>query len=116
MARELITSWADYQTAIDRLLAIATHHICVYDEDLATLKLDSRPRLEHIKRLLDAKHGDILRMAVRNASPLRHQHPLLQQLLTTYGHLCCSAGNAQPDRPPARQHDHCRWQARPDPF
>ena len=87
MARELITSWADYQTAIDRLLAIATHHICVYDEDLATLKLDSRPRLEHIKRLLDAKHGDILRMAVRNASPLRHQHPLLQQLLTTYGHL-----------------------------
>jgi hypothetical protein len=41
MARELITSWADYQTAIDRLLAIATHHICVYDEDLVMLKLDS---------------------------------------------------------------------------
>jgi hypothetical protein len=41
MARELITSWADYQAAIDRLLAIATHHICVYDEDLVMLKLDS---------------------------------------------------------------------------
>jgi len=25
MARELITSWTDYQMAIDRLLAIASH-------------------------------------------------------------------------------------------
>ena len=87
MARELITSWADYQAAVDRLLAIATHHICVYDEDLVMLKLDSASRLEHIKRLLNGKQGKILRIAVRNSAPLRHQHPLLQQLLTTYGHL-----------------------------
>lgn len=87
MARELITSWADYQAAVDRLLAIATHHICVYDEDLVMLKLDSASRLEHIKRLLNGKQGEILRIAVRNATPLRHQHPLMQQLLTTYGHL-----------------------------
>ena len=87
MARELITSWADYQAAVDRLLAIATHHICVYDEDLVMLKLDSASRLEHIKRLLNGKQGEILRIAVRNAGPLRHQHPLMQQLLTTYGHL-----------------------------
>ncbi len=87
MARELITSWTDYQTAIDRLLAVACYHICIYDEDLVTHKLGSIPRLEHIKRLLTGKQGDILRIAVRNGSTLRYQLPALQNLLVTYGHL-----------------------------
>lgn len=87
MARELITSWAYYQTAIDRLLAIATKQICIYDEDLATLKLDSPPRLAHIRRLVSSARSDALSIAVRNGSPLRNQHPLLQNLLTTYGHV-----------------------------
>jgi hypothetical protein len=87
MARELITSWADYQTAIDRLLAIATKQVCIYDEDLVTLKLDSPTRLAHIKRILSGAHGDALRIAVRNGSPLRYHHPLLQGLLMTYGHV-----------------------------
>ena len=90
MARELITSWADYQTALDRLLAIACHQICIYDEDQSSLKLDSLPRLGHIKRLLGGKQGPILRIAVRNGAPLRQQHPILQNLLTTYGHLAAA--------------------------
>lgn len=87
MARELITSWTDYQTAIDRLLAIASQKIWIYDEDLVTLKLDTAPRLAHLKRLLAGPHSDVLRIALRNGSPLRHQHPLLQNLLTTYSHV-----------------------------
>ncbi len=87
MARELITTWADYQTAVDRLLAIACEKICIYDEDLASLKLESPNRQPSIKRLLQAGHGEVLRIAVRDATPLRQQHPMLQQLLTTYGHL-----------------------------
>jgi hypothetical protein len=87
MARELITSWADYQTAVDRLLAIATQKISIYDEDLAMLGLESAARLAPIKRLLLAGHGDALRIAVRNATPMRQQHPALQKLLSAYGHL-----------------------------
>src|SRR5574343_2117446 len=87
MARELITSWAEYQTAIDRLLAIACHHVSVYDEDLTTLKLDSAPRLDHLKRLLSSQHGHVLRIALRNGAPLRDRHPTLQNLLTTYSHV-----------------------------
>ncbi|MBL8404313.1 MAG: hypothetical protein JNL16_07190 [Dechloromonas sp.] len=90
MARELITSWADYQTAIDRLLAIATKQIHIYDEDLTTLKLDSAPRLAHVKRLVQGTRADALFIAVRNGSPLRNQHPLLQSLLTTYGHVAAA--------------------------
>jgi hypothetical protein len=87
MVRELITSWADYQTAVDRLLAIACQTICIYDEDLASLKLETPSRLVSIKRLLQAGHDDALRIAVRNATPIRQQHPKLQQLLTAYSHL-----------------------------
>jgi len=87
MARELITSWADYQTAVDRLLAIACEKICVYDEDLASLKLESANRLSAIKRVLLASHGEVLRIAVRNAALIRQQHPMFQQLLSTYAHL-----------------------------
>jgi hypothetical protein len=87
MARELITSWADYQTAVDRLLAIACQTICIYDEDLAALKLESPSRLLAIKRILQTGHDDTLKIAVRNAAPTRQQHPKLQQLLTAYNHL-----------------------------
>ena len=87
MARELITSWADYQTAIDRLLAIACQKIRIYDEDLSSLKLESEPRLAHIKRILQAGHENTLQIALRNASPFRQQHPVLLKLLSNYGHL-----------------------------
>ena len=87
MARELITSWAGYQTAFDRLLAIATTQICIYDEDLTTLKLETPVRLAHIKRLLSEAPSEVLHIALRNGAPLRNQHPLLQNLLTTYGHV-----------------------------
>ena len=90
MARELITSWADYQTAIDRLLAIACQKIRIYDEDLSSLKLESEPRLTHIKRLVQAGHEDTLQIALRNASPLRQQNPILLKLMSTYGHLAAA--------------------------
>jgi hypothetical protein len=87
MARELITSWTDYQTAVDRLLAIACQTICIYDEDLTALNLESTNRLVSIKRILQTGHEDALRIAVRNATPIRQQHPKFQQLLSTYCHL-----------------------------
>ena len=86
MARELITSWADYQMALDRLLAIACHKISIYDEDLITLKLESAPRLLHIKRVLQAGQDNSLHIAVRNAKPIRQRHPLILNLLSTFGH------------------------------
>lgn len=87
MARELITSWADYQMALDRLLAIACHKISIYDEDLVALKLESAPRLLHIKRVLQAGEPNTLQIAVRNAGPIRQKNPQLLNQLATYGHL-----------------------------
>lgn len=86
MARELITSWGEYQTAIDRLLSIASQHILIYDEDLGLLKLDSPARLNEIKRVLLAGQNDCIQIAVRDAAPLSRNNPLILNLLTVYGH------------------------------
>ena len=86
MSRELITSWADYQLAIDRLLAMAEHSIRIYDEDLLAMKLDTSARIDELKRLLHSGQHDALHIAVRNAEPLRHQHPRLANLFSTYTH------------------------------
>ncbi len=87
VARELITSWADFQTAIDRLLVMACRQIQIYDEDLSTLRLESATRKEQIKRFLQLGQGDALQIAVRRAASFRLQHPQLQSLLDIYGHL-----------------------------
>lgn len=90
MARELITSWGDFQTALDRLLVMAGQKICIYDEDLGQLRLDSAPRLAALKRVLGGKPAGNLRIALRHAETLRQQQPLLINLLTDYSH-CCAA-------------------------
>ncbi len=90
MARELITSWGDYQAAIDRLLAMATETILIYDEDLGQLKLDTASRLDQLRRVLQKGQRDALQIAVRNADPLRRQHPVLFGLLSTYNHIAAA--------------------------
>lgn len=87
MARELITSWEGYQTAIDRLLFMACQKICIYDEDLSQLKLESSLRLPQIQRILRGGHKESLQIIVRNAERLHNQSPLLIKLLTDFSHL-----------------------------
>lgn len=86
MARELITSWGDYQAAIDRLLALASRKICIYDQDIQPLKLESPARLVALQRVLQGPDRDALQIALRDGTALRRDHPLLGRLLTTYGH------------------------------
>ena len=83
MSRELFTSWADYQSAIDRLLAMAAKRIWIYDEDLGTLHLETTERIEMLKRPLASARHDCLRIALRNTAPLQQHQPLVQR------HRCC---------------------------
>ena len=84
MARELITSWSDYQAAVERLLAMACREILIYDEDLGSLKLDSPLTLSQLQRVTRADGQ--LRIALRNAEPLRQRHPQLLNLLSVFSH------------------------------
>jgi len=96
MARELITSWGEYQTAIDRLLCMACRKICIYDEDLGQLKLDSAQHLPQLQRVLQTGLKESLQIVVRNADPLRNRSPLLIKLLTEFSHLA-TAQQSPPD-------------------
>lgn len=84
MARELITSWSDYQAAVERLLAMACREILIYDEDLSGLKVDSPLNLAHLQRV--TREGGQLHIALRNAAPLRQRHPQLLDLLALFSH------------------------------
>lgn len=86
MTRELFTCWTDYQAAVERLLAAATHRICLYDDDLAPLKLDSPARHTNLQRLLQGGRSNTVQIAVRNASTVRERHPMLLRLLEIWGH------------------------------
>ncbi|MBU3696039.1 hypothetical protein [Dechloromonas sp.] len=85
MTRELITTWADYQLALDRLLALATRQVMIYDEDLKQLSLDGT-RLVHFQRVLAAGEEGALRIALRDSAHLNSHSPRLLSLLATWSH------------------------------
>jgi len=86
MSRELFTSSVEYQAAVDRLLALATRRVWIYDEDLAMLHLETPAHIEMLRVPLAATRHDCLRIAVRNLAPLQQRQPLLQGLLRTHSH------------------------------
>jgi hypothetical protein len=86
MSRELLTSSAEYQCGVDRILALAKRQLWIYDEDLAALRLETPQRLECLQALLAAHPADCLAIALRTAEPLRRQNPRLCHLLATYSH------------------------------
>jgi hypothetical protein len=86
MSTELFTSWGDYQIAIDRLLALAQNGLCIYDKNLAQIKLENPARIEMLKRLLANSRGLTLRIAVRDGGHLRDHSPRLMELLRNNSH------------------------------
>lgn len=87
MSRQLFTSWSEYQAAVDRVLAAATRSICIYDEDLAQLHLESGERTDVLRSFLAAGHPDSLRIAVRNSTPLQQRQPRTMGILSRFGHI-----------------------------
>ena len=87
MSRQLFTSWTEYQAAVDRVLSLATMSVCIYDEDLAQLHLESDRRTDRLREFLAAGHRDSLRIALRNSGPLQQRQPLTMSVLTRFSHI-----------------------------
>lgn len=84
MASELFTSWGEYQTAIDHILAMTQTELCIYDNDLSQLKLENGNRHELLRQFLQEHHGNRLQIALRNANLARDKSPRLMQLLSRH--------------------------------
>jgi len=87
MSRELFNSWSDYQRSVDTILAGVRHRLCIYDQDLSLLKLDSKERLSRLQALLQHGRSGCLQIAIRDATHLRQRAPRLMELLATFSHL-----------------------------
>ena len=86
MSRELINSWIEYQSAIDRILALASRQVWIFDEDLGMLHLETPERIAALTAPLASLQPDCLRIALRNSEPLQQRQPLTRRLLTVYSH------------------------------
>lgn len=85
MSSTLLTSYGEYDAAIDRILSLAQRRIDLFDHDLARLKLDQPGRHAALLRLLGGP-GHRLRIVVQNGQAAMSRHPLLLRLLESHGH------------------------------
>lgn len=81
MAREILTSWSDYQAAADRLFSLAEKELLIHDSDLGSLRLESVPQHDALRRIAGTGQANALRVVVRNTTLLRRNHPRLMRLL-----------------------------------
>ena len=85
MSNTLLSSYGEYDAAIDLMLSLAEHHLDIFDPDLSLLKFNRPARHAALKRLLSSPQGQ-LRIVVQNSQAVLAQQPLLIRLLETYGH------------------------------
>lgn len=84
MNPELITTWADHDSNLQKILLLATRDLRVFDADLAKLKLETAENALFLRRFLAASPRNTIRIALRNAEPFRRNSPRLFKLLADF--------------------------------
>jgi len=77
---------ADFQQAVDRLLAAPGRELRVFDPDLAALKLNDLARVEQLKAFLAASRTRRVYIAVHDTDHVTRQCPRMMALLARYAH------------------------------
>lgn len=85
MSSTLLTTYGEYDAAIDLILSLAERRLDIFDHDLALLKLDQPTRHAALQRLL-ALPNHQLRIVVQDSHSVVSRQPLLMRLLNTHGH------------------------------
>lgn len=84
MSYELMTTWGEHDQSLQKILALATNSLCIFDEDLSKLKLGRSDNIEMLRQFLSTNRLNTLRIALQNIEPLRRDQPRLMQLLADY--------------------------------
>lgn len=77
---------ADYQKALDEVLARAARELLVFDRDLKTTALESPPRAERLGALLGERRSNRVRIAVHEPDYVERHCPRLYGIAKTYAH------------------------------
>lgn len=81
MSIPLITDWSAGDAAIDRLLALATRSLWLFDRDLSRFGFERPQRIAELARLLRTGAQARAEFIVQDAGPLQRQQPRLLALL-----------------------------------
>lgn len=84
MSYELITTWGEHDSALEKVLTRATRALRIFDADLVKLRLERPESIEILGNFLGADINNQLRAIIRNAEPLRRNSPRLMKLLALH--------------------------------
>ncbi len=85
MTSRLITTWSEYDRAVQELLDLAPRVLQIFDQDLSPLKLERAQRIAALRELLATREDDKrLTIIVQNADFVRQYSPQLLQLLRVF--------------------------------
>ncbi|WP_313953846.1 hypothetical protein [Accumulibacter sp.] len=88
MTTRLITTWTDYDSAVQEILALSPSTLLIFDEDLSPLKLERPERIAALARLLASKESTRrLTIIVQKPDFVRQHSPQLMALLTVHAPL-----------------------------
>ncbi len=77
---------AEFQHAVDQLLAVPGRELRVFDPDLQGLRLNSPARIEQLERFLQASRTRRLYIALHDPGHLTRSCPRMMNLLARYAH------------------------------
>lgn len=84
MNAQLITTWSEHDRYLQKILALASKTLCIFDHDLSKLKLEQRENAEALRRFLSTDRQRTVSVVVKNAEPFRRDCPRLMTLLATH--------------------------------
>jgi hypothetical protein len=82
-----LSSIAEQTAAIDELIALAQHHIQVFDQDLSQTGWNTAGRTERLADFLRGVRGRRLDVIVHDTRYLQSACPRMLRLLGAYGHV-----------------------------
>jgi hypothetical protein len=83
---ERFETQADFQAAVDRLLAQPGRELRIFDPDLAALRVNDPARIEGLERFLLASRTRRLHVVVHSPEHLTRQCPRMMSLLARFSH------------------------------
>jgi hypothetical protein len=86
MPTKLITTWSEYESAVQEILELATHTLRIFDENLSTLKLERPGQIATLRQFLSTSPKHLLQIVVQDAGYIRANNPRLMELLVSYSH------------------------------
>lgn len=84
MSSQLITSWAEHDAALQKVLRLAAKTLRIFDYDLSKFRLENQEDILSLQRFLATRKDNQLCIVLKDAGPLRSKFPRLMKLLGDY--------------------------------